>query len=143
MTHKELEDAARKAALITPGAWVSETAVSGEEGIAVIALDPNVPPPFETPTRGMVCWIHSGLGAALNDDEALALGKHIALANPTAILALLEELATLKARQRTPGTVEVCNLCNGRVFNEGFCSYSTDASRKFPSGCPAITRPQG
>jgi len=47
----------------------------------------------------------------------------------------------LSKTQRTPGTVEVCNLCNGRDFGHGRCQYSTDARRKFPAHCPALRSP--
>lgn len=38
---------------------------------------------------------------------------------------------------RTPGTKEVCRLCNGQDFGIGWCSYSTNSEHKFPRGCPA------
>lgn len=60
------------------GPWVSETYVS-EDGIAVIAVDPSIPVGC-TPTRGMVAYVHSGVGACQTDDDAIATARLIAAA---------------------------------------------------------------
>lgn len=73
----------------TPGPWVAETSVCKDEtgdGLAVIAVRTDVPEGC-TPTRGMVAWVHSGLGACSTDDEAIATARLIAAA-PDLLAAL-------------------------------------------------------
>lgn len=57
---------------------------------------------------------------------------------PTQTTVHLERVRALEANQLPEGCMAVCNLCNGRDFETGHCSYSTDATRKYPRNCPAI-----
>ncbi len=110
--HKLLEDAARKA---TPGRWISKKSVHGNKYRFVqFGKEEN--------------YTTLELEAADAD--------YIALANPTYILSVLEELSTLKARQRTPGTVEVCRLCGGDLRDMGGHCRSVVCPVEWP-----ITRP--
>lgn len=66
------------------GPWVAEDRVcedAEERGLAVIALVPEVHRNgFDTPTRGMVAWVHSGLGACDTDEQAIATARLISAA---------------------------------------------------------------
>lgn len=58
---------------------------------------------------------------------------------------LLDELEKLRATQRTPGTVEVCPLCNCRI-DGGLCCYSIAARRDIshaPAKCPMSSASAG
>ncbi len=85
--HKLLEDAARKAVQIAPGEWKH----NGELAVWSASTMPicrTIPEARITPQA---------------DEKAIL--QYIALANPTAVLTLLEELATLKARLVAAGNV--------------------------------------
>lgn len=86
------------------GPWVSETSVS-EDGIAVIAVDPGIPAGC-TPTRGMVAYVHSGVGACQTDDEAIATARLIAAA-PDLFSALADMVDTFQAR---PDMLQLCGF---------------------------------
>jgi hypothetical protein len=67
-----------------PGPWISESGISDdteERGLAVIAVLPKFQrTPEATPTRGMVAWIPSGIGACMTDEEAIDTARLIAAA---------------------------------------------------------------
>lgn len=68
-----------------PGPWVAESQVSHDpidRGLAVIAVTPEAKrtPRITPPTRGMVAWINSGMGASDTDDQAVATARLIAAA---------------------------------------------------------------
>lgn len=75
------------------GPWVAEQSIcddASERGLAVIAVLPELARvPGATPTRGMVAWVHSGLGACGTDEQAVATARLIA--------AVPDLLAALKA----------------------------------------------
>lgn len=77
------------------GPWVSESRISDdteERGFAIIAVIPELQrEPQATPTRGMVAWVHSGLGACATDEAAIDTARLIASAPDllTALKALL------------------------------------------------------
>ncbi len=78
-----------------PGPWLAETNVcedAVERGLAVIAVIPGISrcDGYETPTRGMVAWVHSGTGACKTDAEAVATANLIAAAPD--LLASLEAM---------------------------------------------------
>lgn len=75
------------------GPWVAETRVSKDrhgDGLAVIAVIPENERDghMGTPTRGMVAWVHAGLGACDTDGKAVATAQLIAAA-PDLLEALL------------------------------------------------------
>jgi hypothetical protein len=66
-----------------------------ERGLAVVAVIPEAQRDgFATPTRGMVAWVHSGLGACETDDVAVATARLIAAA-PTLLAACKLAVAVL------------------------------------------------
>lgn len=73
------------------GPWVAEPQVcedTEERGLAVIAILPELERTLgATPTRGMVAWVHSGIGACATDPQAVATAKLIAAA-PDLLAAL-------------------------------------------------------
>lgn len=72
------------------GPWVSEFQVAGDtedRGLAVIAILPELERDGGTPTRGMIAWVHSGLGACETDEQAVATARLIAAA-PDLLAAL-------------------------------------------------------
>lgn len=76
-----------------PGPWVSEARVCKDQtgdGLAVIAVIPENERDghMGTPTRGMVAWVHAGLGACDTEDKAVATARLIAAA-PDLLDALL------------------------------------------------------
>ncbi len=67
--------------------------------------------------------------------NAAANAAFIAAANPSTILALLDEIERLRAGQRTPGTEERCARCNmGAPFNV--------CGDQYPSKCPLRAQPK-
>lgn len=77
----------------TPGPWVADEYEPREQGLAVIATrnDGDIVPP----TRGMVAWVHVGLGAGATQEIAEANARLIA-AGPElleACVAALDHLA--------------------------------------------------
>ena len=90
--HAEL---ARLAEAATRGPWVSEHSVD-EWGVSVIAS--NETGHISNPTRGQVCHVSVVAGASGDDpDLAQANAAFIAAANPATVLALLAEIAALRA----------------------------------------------
>lgn len=83
------------------GPWTAESSVSDdtdERGVAVIAVLPELQrTPQATPTRGMVAWVHSGLGACETDKEAVDTGRLISAAPDLmeALKALIEPFALM------------------------------------------------
>jgi hypothetical protein len=69
---------------VVAGPWVAEARVcedAEERGVAVVAVVPEVHRNgFDTPTRGIVAWVHSGIGACATDDQAVATATLIASA---------------------------------------------------------------
>lgn len=85
-----------------PGPWVSETDVYEDgdgHGLAIIAVRSDVPPDC-TPTRGMVAWVHSGLGACETDEQAIATARLISAAPD--LLASLQEIVDEWGYPNTP-----------------------------------------
>lgn len=66
------------------GPWVAEHSICddlSQRGLAVIAVVPELARiPGATPTRGMIAWVHSGIGACETDEQALATARLIASA---------------------------------------------------------------
>lgn len=66
------------------GPWVAERSIcedSWDRGLAVIAVLPELARvPGATPTRGMIAWVASGLGACETDEQAIATARLIAIA---------------------------------------------------------------
>ncbi len=97
--HKLLEDAARKA---TPGPWAVEP-VKGYCDDFIITLHPDHQ---AKPWGRVVAEVGLAAGqkkAADGGEQYVNDGAYIALANPTAILALLEELSTLQTTYEATG----------------------------------------
>ena len=92
------------------GPWITESGVSDdteERGLAVIAALPELARiPGATPTRGMVAWVHSGLGACETDEQAVATARLIAAA-PDLFSALSDILVTFHAR---PDIMRLCGV---------------------------------
>jgi hypothetical protein len=63
-----------------PGPWeIGGDAVDPvERGLPVIAILPDAE--GATPTRGMVAWVHSGVGACATDEQAIATARLMAAA---------------------------------------------------------------
>ena len=89
------------------GPWVSESSVTQSEldnGLAVIAVIPEVQRNgFDTPTRGMVAWVHSGAGACATDDLALATAGLIARCDPQTIIAMCAVVEAAERRREAQG----------------------------------------
>ena len=68
------------------GPWEAESTIcddlyEGERGLAIIAVEPEAARNgYATPTRGMVAWVHSGMGACDTDERAIATARLIAAA---------------------------------------------------------------
>ncbi len=141
MTHKALEDAARKA---TPGKWAV--------GDNLFVYDDRAPNKRAAFLRVFDFGDHHA--------KATANAAYIAIANPTAVLALLEELSTLKAQDDAlqglllEKDVELARLL---TIAQGFDDNDRDYERiNNLAGCEnnhwrtqlrlfkeSITRPQG
>lgn len=93
----------------TPGPWVAESGVLDDQtdrGLAVIAVLPECQRNGnETPTRGMVAWISSGMGACDTDEQAIATARLIAAAPD--VTAALREWLGLFERGNLPLTIGV------------------------------------
>ena len=100
-----------------PGPWVAETEVCKdadaieEHGLAVIAVLPeHERTPGATPTRGMVAWVHSGLGACATDEQAIDTARLIAAAPD-----LLAALRTIMTCDLTGFPGDVIAMCQKAV----------------------------
>lgn len=93
-----------------PGPWVAESGVTHFEvdhGLAVIAVLPELEKiPGSTPTRGIVAWVHAGLGACDTDDKAVATARFISAA-PDMAQALSDLINTFHAR---PDMLRLCGF---------------------------------
>jgi hypothetical protein len=93
-----------------PGPWVAETSVSRDEtgnGLSIIAVDPEIDrDAIRTPTRGMIAWVHSGLGACKTEAQAVATARFIAAA-PDMAAALSALVKTFHAR---PDIMQLCGF---------------------------------
>jgi hypothetical protein len=79
------------------GPWIADATVCTEEGgLAVIAVNPDVPV-GGTPTRGMVAWVNNRCGACDTDDKAIATARLIAAAPD--LLAALEAVVSVADRK--------------------------------------------
>jgi hypothetical protein len=91
----------------TSGAWIAgpwgiSLALdegAEERGVSIVAELPGVLP-GGTPTRGMVAWVHSGVGACEDDATAVATGRFIAAA-PELYAALDIALRDIEAIEAT------------------------------------------
>ena len=87
------------------GPWVAETSVTRcepDNGLAVIAVVPEVQRNgHDTPTRGMVAWVHSGIGACQTDEEAIDTARLIAAA-PDLYDALAQIAWWMKDQDKAP-----------------------------------------
>jgi len=87
-----------------PGPWGISLALdedAEERGVSVIAELPGVPA-GGTPTRGMVAWVHSGIGACESDATALATARFIA-ATPNLYAALEQLLRDIEPMEQAAG----------------------------------------
>lgn len=66
---------------------------------------------------------------------ATKFGAHLGVGGK-ALASILDSHEALRAKQRTPGTVEICGLCGMLPRGDGLCSSPTKDTVAAALGCP-------